>query len=106
MKRTGGGVGEGNISDIVRQARDTVVEVTDEPTEKPQKTKEKAQKAVEIKVDTKKGKLVKHKKEQASLMDTYATSSDFLNEQTLGNIKLIPLDFEAPNIRKLIKPEF
>jgi hypothetical protein len=39
-------------------------------------------------------------------MDTYATSSDFLNEQTLGNIKLIPLDFEAPNIRKLIKPEF
>ena len=35
MKRTGGGVGEGNISDIVRQARDTVVEVTDEPAEKP-----------------------------------------------------------------------
>lgn len=43
---------------------------------------------------------------QVDMMDSYATGSDFLNEQTLGNVPLVPVDFESAQVLALVKPKF
>lgn len=99
-QRSGSGVGEGNISEIVRQARKAVPP----KSESPHKDQEEA--IIERVYESNKVEPVRKQKKELTLEDSYATTSNFLNEKTLGNIRLLPIDFNAPNVVKLFKPKF